>query len=211
MECGLKPLLYGASYSVYVQVVRLTLWAKGVAYEQVPVDVWTEGRSPEHLARHPFGLIPVFDAGEGFIYETAAICRYIDEAYDGPLLQPAAALARARVTQAVAVLDLHGYRPLVRTLYYQRIEAPRRGEPLDQPQIQAARRRARTSLAALERLEPGAPWLAGDVLSLADLHAAPMFNLFTQTPDANELLADCPRLRDWWARARLHLASAQVL
>ena len=32
------PTVYGASYSVYVQALQLTLWAKGVAYDLVKVD-----------------------------------------------------------------------------------------------------------------------------------------------------------------------------
>ena len=35
-----KPTLFGADYSVYVRIVRLTLAEKGVDYELVPVDVF---------------------------------------------------------------------------------------------------------------------------------------------------------------------------
>jgi glutathione S-transferase len=65
------PVLYGATYSVYVQAVRLTLWAKNVPYELVEVDAWTEGKSAEHLKRHPFGGIPAFEHEGVRLYETA--------------------------------------------------------------------------------------------------------------------------------------------
>jgi glutathione S-transferase len=83
------PIVYGAAYSVYVQAVRLTLWAKQVPYELVEVDVFAAGGPPpEHLARHPFGRIPAFKHNGLQLYETAPICRYIDESFEGPQLQP---------------------------------------------------------------------------------------------------------------------------
>jgi glutathione S-transferase len=34
-----KPRLFGADYSAYVRIVQLTLTAKGVDYDLVPVDI----------------------------------------------------------------------------------------------------------------------------------------------------------------------------
>ena len=42
------------------------------------------------------------------------------------------------------------------------------------------------------------PWLAGPALSLADLHAAPMFDLFLRTSEGAELLARHKALGRWW-------------
>ena len=43
--------VYGASYSVYVRIVRIALHEKGVPYNLVPVDVFAdEGVPPENLA-----------------------------------------------------------------------------------------------------------------------------------------------------------------
>lgn len=56
-------IVYGASYSVYVRIVRIALHEKGVDYELVPVDVLADGGAPQdHLARQPFGRIPAFRA-----------------------------------------------------------------------------------------------------------------------------------------------------
>ena len=55
-----KPILYGFDGSTYVRTVRMLLAEKRVAYDQVPVNVLAgEPRQPEHLARHPFGKVPV--------------------------------------------------------------------------------------------------------------------------------------------------------
>ena len=52
--------LYGFDGSTYVRTVRMLLAEKGAQYDQVPVHVLKgEPRQPEHLARHPFGKVPV--------------------------------------------------------------------------------------------------------------------------------------------------------
>jgi glutathione S-transferase len=204
--------VYGAAYSVYVQAVRLTLCVKGVAYDLVDVDVFGPSGVPvEHLSRHPFSRIPAFQHGGFRLYETAPICRYVDEAFEGPKLQPSTPIARAVMGQAVSILDNYAYRSLVWGIYVQRIVNPQRGLTPDLEKIDAARQCAKTCLSALECLAPASGWLAGDELSLADLHSAPMFALFLTTPDASELMEPNKRLAAWWGRINERVAEAQIL
>ena len=192
------PIVYGAAYSVYVRAVRLTLAEKDVPYRLIEVDVFAPGGPPpEHLARHPFGRIPAFEHDGFRLYETGAITRYVDEAFAGPPLQPAGARARARMNQAIGIQDAYVYPNLVWGVYVERVEAPRRGRAPDETRIGRLLPRVETCLAALEALSDG-PWLAGDAISLADLHAAPMFALFLQTPEGVALLSGFPRLARWW-------------
>jgi glutathione S-transferase len=192
------PIVFGAAYSVYVRAVRLTLEEKGVAYRHEDVDVFAEGGAPvAHLERQPFGKIPAFEHGGFSLYETGAITRYIDEGFAGPDLQPRAAQQRARVSQAISILDSYVYPTLVWTLYVEGVSKPSRGLAPDQTRIAKSMPRARTCLSALAALTDGA-WLAGDQLSLADLHASPMFAYFSLAPQAGELMNAVPRLRTWW-------------
>ena len=207
-----RPIVYGAAYSGYVQAVRLTLWAKTVPYDLVEVDVFAPGGPPvEHLARHPFGRIPAFEHGDYRMHETAPICRYIDEAFEGPKLQPSTPSSRATMGQAVSIMDNYAYRSMVWGLYVERVAGPRRGRPSDLGKIEAGRQQSKICLSALERLAPMADWLAGGDMTLADLHAAPMFALFMMTPDARELMEPNVRLAGWWRRIRERLDPAQIL
>lgn len=191
--------LYGAAYSVYVRIARMALIEKGVAHDLVEVDVFGPGGPPaDHLARHPFGRIPAFDHDGFTLYETAAITRYVDDAFPGPALLPADARGRARVAQIVAMIDSYGYRPLVWGLFVGRNRAVAQGQAPDEAAIAHARAEAGTFLAALEAVCGDGPWLVGTALSLADLHAAPVFAYFTLTADSGDLLAPHPRLRAWW-------------
>jgi glutathione S-transferase len=190
-----NPTLYGAAYSVYVRAVRMALAEKGVAYTLVPVDVFAASGPPaEHLARQPFGKIPAFEHDGFRLYEAGAITRYVDEAFGGPPLQPADPRARARMAQAISIQDGHVYPDLVWGIYVER----ERGEAADAAKIAHLLPKAETCLAALEALADD-PWLAGPDLTLADLHAAPMFALFLRTPEGEAMLAGHPRLAAWWA------------
>jgi len=71
--------LYGFDGSTYVRTIRCILARKGIAYDQVPVNVLAgETRQPEHLARHPFGKVPVLDIDGIRLRETEAIARYLE-------------------------------------------------------------------------------------------------------------------------------------
>ena len=106
--------LYGLERSVYTRIARLALEEKGVAYTLHEVEIFgPDGVPPAHRERHPFGRIPAFAHGDFQLYETAAITRYVDEAFDGLALQPADAARRARMNQIISVLDAYAYRPMV--------------------------------------------------------------------------------------------------
>jgi len=113
--------------------------------------------------------------------------------------------------QAVSIMDSYAYRSLVWGIYAERIDRPRHGLASDLGKIEAERQRARICLSALENLAPTAAWLAGDELSLADLHSAPMFALFMMTHDAHELMEPNRRLAAWWMRVSERVGAAKVL
>ena len=192
------PRLVGSDYRVYVRIARLALIEKQVDYELVPVDIFAEGGAPDwYRERHPFGRIPAFEHGAVLLYETAAITRYVDEAFEGPPLQPADPAARAVMNQIVGLLDAYAYRPMVWGVYVERVSKPKRGAP-DEALIAASLEQARTCLAALSALKRDGRWMLGDQLTLADLHAAPMLAYFVRAPEGQALLGDHASLSAWW-------------
>lgn len=198
---GGRVRLYGAGYSVYVRIARLALSEKGVDHELVPVDVFSEeGVTPAHRGRHPFGRIPAFEHGDFALYETGAIVRYVDEAFDGPPLQPAGPRERARCNQIIGVADAYAYRSLVWDIYVERVERPAQWHSPDEARIAAALPVARTCLGAITELMGNQPWLAGPELSLADLYLAPMIAYFVQAPEGEAMLRAHGRLAQWWDR-----------
>ena len=77
--------IIGLPQSNFVWATRIALAEKGVAHENIPAPP----HSPEVLAIHPLGKIPVLRHGAVEIGESRAIIDYVDGAFDGPPLVPA--------------------------------------------------------------------------------------------------------------------------
>ncbi|MER9108438.1 MULTISPECIES: glutathione S-transferase family protein [unclassified Mesorhizobium] len=192
-----KPIVYGAEYSVYLRIVRLVLAEKGIDYELVPVDVFAADGVPAwYFEHHPFGRIPAFEHDGFRLFETSAIARYVEEAFDGPTLQPADARGRARMGQIIGMLDAYGYRAMVWDVAVERLEK----EAPDEALIASGLRQAETVLGVLTSLKAPGPWLLGDQLTLADLHAAPIIAYFLNVAEGQGLLARFADIQDWYAR-----------
>ncbi len=191
--------LIGYQHSVYVRIVRAVLREKGVPFRHVEVDPF--GPVPDwYRALHPFGRVPVLRHGAFVVYETAAICRYVDAAFSGMRLVPTEARAAARMQQVIGIVDGYGYWPMVRQVFAHTVFRPRmEGETGDPAEVAAGLRAAAGVLGALEGLIEG-EWLAGEALSLADLHLGPMMGYFTAAPEGAAMLAGYPKLAVWWGR-----------
>lgn len=74
----------GLPQSNYVWAVRIALAEKGVAHENIPASP----HSPDVMAIHPLGKIPVMRHGAVALGESRAIIDYVDATFDGPRLVP---------------------------------------------------------------------------------------------------------------------------
>ncbi|ESW81315.1 glutathione S-transferase family protein [Mesorhizobium sp. M0659] len=190
-----KPVVYGADYSVYVRIVRLVLAEKGIDYDLVPVDVFAaEGTPAWYFEHHPFGRIPAVEHDGFRLFETSAIARYVDEAFDGPALQPKDARTRATMNQIIGMLDAYAYRSMVWDVAVERLEK----EAPDEALVANGLRQAETVLRVLTALKPPGPWLLGDQLTLVDLHAASIIAYFVKVADGQKLLAAFADIQAWW-------------
>src|SRR5271154_4010775 len=73
--------------SPFGRAVLATLEEKSASYRLAPLAPGAH-RSAEHLARHPFGRVPVLEHGAFSLYETQAILRYLDRTLPSPALTP---------------------------------------------------------------------------------------------------------------------------
>ncbi|WP_426304616.1 maleylacetoacetate isomerase [Acidovorax facilis] len=90
--------------------LRIALNLKGLAYEQVAVDL----RREEHLggafkAINPQQLVPVLEADERLMIQSPAIIEWLEERYPSPPLLPGDAGDRAQVRALAAIVgcDVH--------------------------------------------------------------------------------------------------------
>lgn len=198
-----KPVVFGPTYSTYARTARLALEEKGVDYDLVEVDVMQgAARSPEHLARHPFGKVPAFEHDGLALFETDAITRYVNEAFSGPDLEPGDPRSRAIMTQAIGVIGNYAYPSMITSIFIQRAVMPMTGGSADEEVIGAALPQAETCIGVLDGMAAGGRYLAGDDLSRADLFLIPVYDYLARTPEGEKLLAGAADLRRWWDGVR---------
>ncbi|MEM7522223.1 MAG: glutathione S-transferase family protein [Pseudomonadota bacterium] len=193
--------LYGYEHSVYAWIARFALTAKGVPHEWEEVDPFAEVIPADYLARQPFGRVPTLVHGGFTLYETGAITRYIDAAFHGPDLRPSAPKARARVDQAMSIVDAYVYQPLVRQVFANGPMATHLDREGDEDAFKLGLAAAPRVLDALEALAGDGSYLVGGDLSLADIQLAPMIAYFTAAEEGAALIAKRERLDRWWRRA----------
>ena len=190
--------LHGYHYSVYVRIARMALAEKGVAYDRAEVNPFADDLPDGYLAMHPFRRVPTLDHDGFILYETTAITRYIDEAFDGPSLQPTQPRKSARMAQIISIIDAYGYWPMVRQVFSQRVFGPRLGRAVDEGEIRAGLDASSRVLNALESLLEPDGFLVGGQPTLADLHLAPMIAYFTSAPEGETVFAQYRKLSRWW-------------
>jgi glutathione S-transferase len=197
------PVLYGLSRSVYARIARVVLEEKRVGYTFEEIEIFgPDGVPPAHFERHPFGRIPTLDHDGFVLYETGAITRYIDEAFAGVPLQPNAARARARMNQTISVLDAYAYQPMIWAVFVQRISIPKEGGASNEEIVAEALPKIGVCLKALDSLLGTQRFFAGDEVSLADLHAAPMLLYLALTVEGRKMLNEHTRLSRWLSELR---------
>jgi glutathione S-transferase len=191
----MRVTLFGATYSVYVRIPRLTLEEIGVPYDLVEVDIFAKAGVPaDYVERHPFGRIPAFEHDGFRLFETDAIVGYILDSFGDRALIPAGAKERARMRQIMRIMDNYAYRALVWGIYVEETERGRAGQ-LRMEEIEPAR----ACLRVIEDLAADDFLVAGHI-SLADLWAYPMLVYLRLAPTGGALLRETPRLGAWLDR-----------
>jgi glutathione S-transferase len=189
--------LHGYRYSVYTRTAQLVLLSKKVDHRTIEVDPFGD-LSAEYLRLHPFGRVPVLSHGAFKLFETSAITRYVDRAFEGPSLQPEGVAALARMDQVIAVIDSYGYWPMVRQVSSHAFFRPLFGEVSRREEIEAGLKACRKILSFLDDVAGEGEILTGRHITLADLHLAPMMDYFARAEQGKAALAPHGALQRWW-------------
>jgi glutathione S-transferase len=158
-----------------------------------------EPKQPEHLARHPFGKVPVLDHNGMRILETSAIVRYLNDVLPGKSLVPGTPEDRARMDMVIGLLDSYGYGAMVGGVAAYHLFPDFVGGKNDAMR-EAGLANGRKVLELAMKTKGDSPFVAGE-LSLADLYLAPVVYYVSVTPDAAAVF-DIPGFADWWTRVQ---------
>lgn len=187
--------IIGFAPSTYVRTVRMACEEKGVSYELEPLDFGSDALR----AVHPFSKIPAMRHDGLTLWETTAICRYVDEAFDGPALVPAGLQERAWMEQWLSAGNAYYDRDIVRALVLERLVAPRFEREPDEAKIAEAMPRITHQIQVMDAWLADHKYLAGGTPSIADYLLVPMLFYAYLTPEGKPVIDDAPAMMRWWA------------
>jgi glutathione S-transferase len=187
--------IIGAPFSSYVWVVRMALEEKRVPYDLIPARM----HSPEVLAIHPFGKIPVMRHGELTLCESKAIATYIDRTFAGPKLIPDDARGAAEVEQWVSLVNTAIDPCLIRTYIFGYLFPKGADGKPDRTAISAVLPSMQTQVDVLDQAVARTGYLVGDSFSLADIYLMPVLEVAQRAPEGKQMVQSAKHLAAYFA------------
>lgn len=153
--------------------VRLYLAEKGAGGAQIEIEEIRvnlgkgEQNQPEHMARNPFGRLPVLELDDGtFLSESLAIIEYLEELHPGPPMIGTNPLERAHIRELERIAELGVLFSAARVVHS--TNSPL-GLPPSPQMVDHFTKVLDTNLRVLEDyLSDGRPFVAGEVPTIAD-------------------------------------------
>jgi glutathione S-transferase len=226
--------LYNAPQSTCSQRVRFVLNAKGLAFDEVKLNL-LEGDQlkPDYLKLNPNGVVPTLDHDGQIVIDSTVIAEYLDEVAPAASFTPENPVRRARMRALMHFIDEMpaaavrvptfnlAFLPRFQKMSREDFVAMAESKPLrrefmltmgqtgfPQAEMDAALGRLRR---AYERMDAeiaasGGPWLLGERITLADVAVMPALVRMHDLgmPDWQDL----PRVAAWFDNIRAEPAFA---
>jgi glutathione S-transferase len=171
----------------YVQRVAIAMYEKGIGFERISIDL--HAKPDWFLQISPRGKVPVLLLDDAVLFESNAICEFIEDTQAGPKLHPTDPIPRAQhrawMEFASATLaDIWG------------LETATEFDPFEAKRLMVAEK----ILWVEKAIGPG-PYFNGTEFSYVDAAFAPIFRYFDLFEKLAELALfdDTPKVRKWRA------------
>ncbi|NNE89179.1 MAG: glutathione S-transferase family protein [Silicimonas sp.] len=218
-------VLYNAPQSTCSQRVRYMLHAKGLAFEEKKLDLFSGDQlKPDYLAINPNGVVPALVHDGRPVIDSAVILEYLEDIFpDIATMRPVDPMGAAQVRAMMRFIDEvptpairipsynRAFLPHFQAMSDQEFQALCDSKPLrreflmrmgrtgfPQADMDEALGRLRRGVERLDRWidESGGPWTMGKALSLADIAVMPVV---VRMDDINlgHLWDGLPRVQSW--------------
>lgn len=186
--------IYGNPRSTCTRKVLMTLAETNTPHEFVMVDFMKgEHKQPAHMARQPWGKVPTIDDDGFTMYESRAICRYINDKVGGKLV-PTDLRARAVMDQWTSIEYSYFTTPTMKFVFHQVFQQPQEPKTLE-----AAQKDLEHTVPVLDAHLAKNAYFAGADFSLADLNYMPYVEYGMMTP-AKDVYGKHAHFMAWWNR-----------
>ncbi len=186
--------LYGNPRSTCTRKVLMTLAELKTPFEMNVVD-FTKGEHKQepHISRQPFGRIPTID-DDGFeMFESRAICRYLNERANGHLV-PGDAQGRAKMEQWISVETSEFSVNAMKFIYEHTFKRAQ-----DPAVLEAAGKALTLTCSVMDKQLAKTDFIAGPTFTLADIGYMPYAEYLMGGPAKTFLTAN-PHVSSWWTR-----------
>jgi glutathione S-transferase len=201
-----KLEIIGTPLSNFVRTARMAALEKGVPYELIEVAP----RSDQANAIHPGGMIPVLRHGDRTLFESRAITRYIDEAFEGPPLMPRDPWQAAQAEQWLAYVATSVDKAVIRELVHAYFFSRKPDKSPDREIVDRASKRVQRQFATLGKAVEKTGYLSGDSFGLADMYAMPIISQSRVTPEGKEAMAMSPSLLAYYEKHKTRPSFAET-
>jgi len=187
--------IIGFPISNTVRAARMTAHEKGVEYEYTPSMPHADDVRP----LSPLGKVPAMRHDGFVLFESAAICRYIDQAFDGPALMPKDLQANAAIESWGSVITTGYDKEIIRNYVVEYIFNKDADGNVVRHAIDRAAPKFPHMLGKLdEAVKEG--FIGGSEFTLADCHMAPILAVLPMFPESAEEFEKHAALKDYFAR-----------
>jgi glutathione S-transferase len=225
--------LYNAPPSTCSQRVRFVLNTKGLAFDEVKLDLMAGDQlKPDYLRLNPNGVVPTLDHDGAIVIDSSVIIEYLDEIAPQQSFTPTDPVRRARMRALMRFIDEMpaaavrvptfnlAFLPRFAAMSDDDFTAFAEAKPLrrefmlamgrtgfPQAEMQKALDRLRRTYERMdaEIAESGGPWLLGKDISLADVAVMPALVRMADLGRETDW-ADLPRVVRWFENIRAQAA-----
>lgn len=191
-----KVVLFGIPVSTYVCAVRMVCEEKSIPYELIDVSP----HSPEALAIHPFGKVPVMRHGDVALCESRAIAAYLDRVFPRPPLMPSEPLAAAQAEQWISLVNSVIDRTMIREYVLGYIFPKGLDGKPDREAIGTAVTAINGQVEVLDKAVSKTGYLVGDKFTFADINLMPILASVREFPEGKKAVDSAKNLIAYYNR-----------
>lgn len=193
-------LLYHHPLVASARKVRLVLHEKRLTFDERVIEPWKE--SEELLGLTPAGQMPVLvDENETVVSDHGAIIEYLDEVYPEVPVIGRTPVERAEARRLAAWFDDKFHWEVTQHIAGEKLtrRVSANAAP-DSRALRAGRENIQMHMQYITWLQERRSWLAGDMLSIADLAAAANISLVDYSGDVP--WEQYPEVKEWYVRMK---------
>jgi len=194
--------LYGMKVSTCFRRVVTVLNEKNLPFEVVEVNIMKgEQKSPDFLAKQPFGKIPVLEDDGFFVYESRAIAKYIAKKYAGQgtkLLPDGSDVKAIALFEQACSMETSYFDGPASTMAFEKVfKGWKKMGPADEKVVAAQTAALDATFKGYETILSKQSYLGGNELTLADLFHLP-YGVMLKENGSADLFEKYPAVNKWF-------------